>query len=132
MEREEMLAYLQDAAPYYEQIERETLRAHPQVEVVLAGKKLENASFRFYHKRKFIAYFNILPGAFDFMTRYTAEDIAQITPMMARLSAQANEVWARRYPCGTGAWIHYLVSSPEQRDEALQLLAVKLKSVIRK
>ncbi len=126
MERSGMISYLGGAGGLYQELEQKILEECPEAEVVLAGSRVEKSSFRLYRRKKFIAYCNVHDGFFDMMTRLSAREAERAEAVAAGLSAYAREVWENRYPCGDGAWIHYLVRSREGMDEAFALLATKL------
>lgn len=132
MDRETALAQLKDAQVFYEKIENHILELHSDNTVILKGAKIETASFRFYHNGKYIAYCNVHHGCFDVMMRYTASDILKISVLIGGMSDYAKEVWEDRYPCSTGAWIHYYVSSDDTYKEAVRLIDSKLESLIKK
>ena len=126
-----MLNYLGHPRTYYEDIEAVLLTEYPEIDMFLPGTKVEKSSFRFYYRKKFIAYLNVHSGYFDVMTRYTAEGIKSIDENIYKMSDYARDVWKKRYPCGTGAWIHYHVDSQISRDEALIFLRFKVDSIVK-
>lgn len=132
MDRQTALAQSKDSQEYYEQIEGYILNRHPDNTVILKGAKIETTSFRFYHNGKYIAYCNVHDGCFDVMMRYTAPDILKISMLIGGMSDYAKEVWEDRYPCSTGAWIHYYVSNEDTYNEAIKLIDIKLESLIKK
>ena len=131
MNRELMLEHLGKSHPYFEDIEEIMLTEYPQVHMVLAGSRVEKSSFRFYYRKKFIAYLNVHDGYFDVMTRHTAEGIEEVDKSIGEMSDYAKEIWKNRYPCGTGAWIHYHVDSQATRDEAIFFLRLKADSIVK-
>ncbi len=131
MDRETALAQLKGAQVFYEKIEKHILDRHSDNTVILKGAKIGTASFRFYHNGKYIAYCNVHDGCFDVMMRYTAPDILKISEIIGGMSDYAKEVWEDRYPCSTGAWIHYYVSSDDTYNEAVRLIDIKLESLIK-
>lgn len=132
MDRETALLQLKDAHAFYEKIERHILESNSENTVILKGAKIETASFRFYHNGKYIAYCNVHDGCFDVMMRYTAPDILKISEIIGTMSDYAKEVWEDKYPCSTGAWIHYYVSNEDTYNEAIKLIDIKLESLIKK
>ncbi len=132
MDRQTALAQLKDVQEFYEKIEKHILEWHADNTVILKGAKIETASFRFYNNGKYIAYCNVHEGCFDVMMRYTAADILKISEIVGGMSDYAKEVWEDRYPCSTGAWIHYYVSDEDTNNEAVKLIDIKLESLIKK
>lgn len=129
--RAEALAALGPAAPHYLALER-ALTADPAVVCVYTGETLRSAIFRFHLGRRFLAYCRVYEGYFDLMTRFPAPSLAALDAAVPGMSAAAQACWARRYPCGEGAWIHYHVSDEAGLREARIFLDEKIHSLMGK
>lgn len=61
-------------------------------------------------------------GAFTVMLRLSDR---QFESVYSRLQADTREQIDRKYPCGSGGWIHYRVTCRAQYDDIQTLLSVK-------
>lgn len=43
---------------------------------------------------------------------------------------KTKELWDKRYPCSNGGWVHYRVSSEDELNDILKLIAIKKKPII--
>jgi hypothetical protein len=64
---------------------------------------------KYSHKTKHLFYTFYEKGSFTFSIQVDGQQAKKGADLMARWSPEGKKRWQKRYPCGTGGWVHYRV-----------------------
>lgn len=83
------------------------------------GYKLSHRSFH-------LCYVFFEKDAFNVMIQIGDVQLPEAEAIIAGLSPKAQELWAKRYPCGDhGGWVHYRVLEDVELDDVISLIHAK-------
>jgi len=85
--------------------------------------------FKYSHKTKHLCYVFFEKNAISVTVQIGNNDVSKLNEQLDTFLPKTRKLWATRYPCGNGGWIHYRVISNDELMDILSLIAIKKKPV---
>ena len=82
-------------------------------------------SYKYSSKGKMLCYVFFERDAFTVTITIGKNELPRLEKELPRMLPRARELWAGRYPCGDGGWIHYRVMSDSELPDIQKLICVK-------
>ena len=84
-------------------------------------------SYKYSSKGKMLCYVFFERGTFTVTITIGKSDISKLENELSRMLPKTQELWANRYPCGEGGWIHYQTTSDSELKDIEKLICMKKK-----
>jgi hypothetical protein len=82
-------------------------------------------SYKYSSKGKMLCYIFFEKGAFTVTVTIGKSDLSKLTDELPNMIPKTRELWANRYPCGEGGWIHYRVINDNEIPDIQKLICLK-------
>jgi hypothetical protein len=83
--------------------------------------------YKYSSKRKLLCYVFFEKGAFTVTITIGKAEVPKLEKMLPDMLPKTKEIWAHRYPCGDGGWVHYPVTSENEIQDIQKLVWIKMK-----
>jgi hypothetical protein len=87
--------------------------------------------YKYGHGQKHLFYLFFERGAITATIQIGGKDAEKLEHAQGGMLPRTRELWANRYPCGNGGWVHYRILEDEEIPDVLALIAIKKAPVIR-
>ncbi|TDW26371.1 uncharacterized protein DUF3788 [Breznakia blatticola] len=85
-------------------------------------------AYRYAHKKTLLLYIFFEANGFCCTVSLNDKAAPKMETLLPNLQPKTQELWQNRYPCGEqGGWIHDSITSDEDIEDILQLVATKVK-----
>jgi len=82
--------------------------------------------YKYSHKSTHLCYAFFEAGAFIVTIQIGDKQVAALTAVIDGLTAKAQDLWTRRYPCGNqGGWVHYEITSDDQLGDIYDMVIAR-------
>lgn len=84
-------------------------------------------SYKYSAKSKLLCYVFFEKGTFTVTITIGKNEVLKLTAELPNMLPKTQELWANRYPCGEGGWIHYKVENEKELSDVQKLIYIKKK-----
>ena len=84
-------------------------------------------SYKYSSKGKMLCYVFFERGTFTVTITIGKNDLSKLLDELPQMLPKTRELWASRYPCGAGGWIHYNVTEGTELQDIEKLICIKKK-----
>lgn len=84
-------------------------------------------SYKYSVKGKMLCYVFFEDGTFTVTITIGKNEVSKLTDELPKMLQKTRELWANRYPCGEGGWIHYRIESDNELPDIYKLISIKKK-----
>lgn len=82
-------------------------------------------SYKYSSKGKMLCYVFFENGAFTVTITIGKSELSKLINELPKMLPKTRELWANRYPCGEGGWIHYKVTHDCELKDIQKLIYIK-------
>lgn len=82
---------------------------------------------KYSHKTKHLCYVFPEAGAFTVTIQIGGKEVQKLLDNLDALLPKTRENWEKRYPCGSGGWMHYKILSEKELNDVKELIRIKKK-----
>ena len=121
---DEMISYCGDAGKLWSEVDRylnDKLGMKGRIRFPYGNKY--GWSVKYSYKNKHICDIFAENSAFMVLIRILDDEIK---PVYNELSDYTKTVWDNKYPCGSGGWLNYRITSKEQLPDLMRIIGIKV------
>lgn len=84
-------------------------------------------SYKYSTNGKMLCYVFFEEGAVTVTITIGKNEVSKLTSELPKMLQKTRELWANRYPCGEGGWIHYRIENDNELPDIQKLICIKKK-----
>lgn len=82
-------------------------------------------SYKYSTSGKMLCYVFFEEGTFTVTITIGKNEVSKLTEELPKMLQKTRELWASRYPCGEGGWIHYRIERDNELPDIQKLIRIK-------
>lgn len=88
--------------------------------------------YKYSHGKKHLFYLFFENGAVTATLQIGGKEMEKLESSLQSFLPKTQALWASRYPCGSGGWVHYRAEGDAELADVLALIAIKKAPVTRR